>query len=289
MQGRTGVKKHEGDQLQPLFSHKAGDASVLWKIMFIGEDMLVGEERSLCDGRVRFFVRSLRDGALLLDGYVPEDWTASDLSLGGLESTSDRLFYLHAHHAEGPEHRGIWAVDPLKDCEVVWKQPGVSFVANLGTSLLGYTRSSFAGFPERQYHLLDATSGTLLRSFSAEEEAEVQLLRSKAPLEEERQGVILPELVSSEETQGGVERLGQGGITASVTHAVREGSRFCADIDIVCDNGSRYSSRIASDVSSPYLNYFLLKGVSVYYIKERKELIGVNCSCSPNRGTAVPD
>ncbi|TNJ37201.1 hypothetical protein [Prosthecochloris vibrioformis] len=280
------MKNHAVCQLHPLLLHMAEDGSVIWKIMFIGQDMLVGEERSLSDGRVSFFVISTGEARSLLKGYVPGEWEGSDLSLAGLESTSDTLFYLHAHHAEGPEHRGIWAIDPLQGGKVAWKQPGMSFVANLGSSLLGYTRSSFAGFPERQYHLLDASNGMLLKSFSSEEEVLVQSLRSKAPAEEQRQGVQLPELTGSEGGQGGVERLQHDGVTVSVTHSVTAGHRFSADLELECGDGRRHVGRIASDVSSPYLNYFLLKGVSVYYIKERKELIGVNCSCSPNRGTA---
>ena len=292
-----------GDPAAERFlSYSAPDDSVIWKIMFLDSGCLVGELHRPAEGRTSYFALDTRNGSLVMNDFAPEPAIVAEESASllrtGLFTTAKSLFYLHSYVDEGPEHMGIWAVDPLKG-SVVWQRQDLSLVCNLGHALLAYRAGSFAGFPERCYFLLDPMSGRVIQT-PGEDASLVNALRAEAPIEEDRQGIRLPLFYhQSDECNMSVEGLavlrriaGRGlceyifrdNVLAAAVHrpdSATGSPAFTTDLELWCSGQQLYSDRVCEANPAPCMNYFLLKDVSLYYIKKRTELAGVrfNAAC----------
>lgn len=260
----------------------------IWQIMFTGSGTLVAQKRDTGRRQAIFFSLDPDSGKLLTDGFQPllsdEAGPAGEGWFTGLESTSEHLAYCHSYMQNSPEHLGIWAYDPGEG-RVAWTRPDVVFSANLGTDLLVYRPTVFAGFPERFFMLLDALTGRTVRELG-EDNPETASLRMNAVPEEDRQQVRLPlmtsaaglphELVAISLPETALlEYIPSGKSGALAVHEPHGHSGTWVSSIKVCRNGFLYEDTMLRDTEAPALNNFLIRGDKLYYIKGKEELVSV--------------
>ncbi len=267
----------------PLWRYFPSEGALLWKIMFLEPDLVVCENRLLKINKTLFTCLSLGSGKkILTDFFLDEQFgemTDSD-SMTGLETTRGNLFYIHGYQDNSPEHRGIWAIDPVK-ADVIWSRPEAAFVANLEEAMLVYASGSFAGFPERNYFLLDARSGEVLETIGGDAE-KANRFRRESLRDEEMQKVLLPRVqepgrsIPELSGEGLGEYIEHDGLLVTAIHMPgRGGGRFDAIIRGYRKGSMVYEDTLVAGASVPCMNYFLLRGVTLYYIKNMNELISV--------------
>lgn len=254
-----------------------------WKIMFLEPDLLVSENRQRKTGKTFFSCLSLESGKEVqreFDLEASVQGVAEQGLMAGLETTRGNLFYVHGYEDNSPEHRGIWAVDPLRN-GIVWARPEAAFVANLQDGMLVYASGSFAGFPERSYYLLDAQNGEVLEAIG-EDALKANSMRREALSDENMQQVILPELAGHDRILPGLsgkefaEYIEHEGLRITVIHSAgKSGEGFDATITVFRDGAIIYQDSLAKNATLPCMNYFLLRNVTLYYIRDMNELISV--------------
>lgn len=254
-----------------------------WKIMFLEPDLLVSENRQRETGRTFFSCLSLGSGREVqreFDLDISVQGVTGQGSMAGLETTRGNLFYVHGYEDNSPEHRGIWAVDPLRNV-IVWARPEAAFVANLQEGMLVYASGSFAGFPERSYYLLDAQNGEVLESIG-QNALKANSMRRESLSDEDMQQVILPELAGHDRMLPGLsgedfsEYIEHEGLRITVIHSAGEnGEGFDSAITAFRDGVTIYRDNLARSAALPCVNYFLFRNVTLYYIKNMNELISV--------------
>lgn len=255
-----------------------------WKIMFLEPDLLVSENRQRKTGRTFFSCLSLGSGREVQKefdlGASLEGFTEQEGSMAGLETTRGSLFYVHGYEQNSPEHRGIWAVNPLRNM-IAWARPEASFVAHLQDGMLVYASRSFAGFPERSYYLLDAQNGEVLEAIGADA-LKANSMRRESLSDEDIQQVILPESAGHDLMLPGLsgkefsEYIEHEGLRITVIHSAgKSGGGFDSTITVFRDGATIYRDSLAKNAALPCVNYFLLRNVTLYYIKDMNELISV--------------
>ncbi|MEC9485875.1 MAG: hypothetical protein UMU76_00035 [Prosthecochloris sp.] len=276
-------------------AYRTACGSVIWSIMFLDNGMLVGEERSEGGRKTSFFAVAADGRNVVMRDFVLPEPAGDEAGTGvmtGLETTAAHLCLLHRYHGQGPEHVGLWAVDPVAG-RVVWQRPDVSFAAHLGKNLLVYRTGSFAGFPERSYLVIDAVSGEVVEQLG-DDAGRANMLRMKALREEDRQGVVLPgmrrvaegiaaqhrNLVDDEfRPESAYEYIERDDLFAGAVHRIEQtasGAVFSAEL-LVYRNGKKwFSDTICTGSSQPCMNYFLVRGVHMYYIRNRRELVSLH-------------
>ena len=255
-----------------------------WKIMFLESGLLVCENRLRETGKTFFTCLELGAGKEILKDFSLDDRIRGMMggnSMTGLETTRGTLFYIHGYQGNSPEHSGLWAVDPL-EAEVIWARPEAVFVANLRGGMLVYAAGSFAGFPERSYFLLDTESGEVLDTIG-EDAARANSLRRESLSDEELQQVVLPEIMSPDRLAPGLsgegfsEYIEQQGLLITVIHMPTKDSKgFDATIRVYHNDTKVYEDVLARGTAVPCVNYFLLRDVTLYYIRNMNELIAVH-------------
>ena len=267
-----------------LWGFTPENGALFWKIMFLEPDLVVCENRFTGEKAASFTCLSLRSGKDILREFTldaGDHATDHEDRMTGLETTRGNLFYIHGYQSESPEHAGLWAIDPLK-AGVKWARPDVAFVAHLEKGMLVYSAGSFAGFPERNYMLLDARTGEV-KELIGQNARRANALRAEAQDDAEMQNVLLPR--SDEEREMVVGRSGpivreyieHQGILVSVSHEKsKRGKGFDAGIRAFYDGKLLYQDMLAEGMAVPCLNYFLLRGVTLYYIRNMNELIAVH-------------
>ncbi|MBM3162830.1 MAG: DUF4905 domain-containing protein [Chlorobi bacterium] len=268
--------------------YHAGNGSVIWRLMFTGTGQLVGQKRLPMERRSLFFSISERSGRVLFDDFLlltPDGSApAGESWLTGIETVAGNLVFLHAYRPNSPEHLGLWAVDAATG-ELVWSRMDIVFCAILDEGFLVYRPSSFAGFPERTYLVIDPASGmACTRPESGDIDAAVEMLRRNTLQEEQRQGVTLPELLSPEGPEHDAARTGMelreciaaGSVTAVVLHDCDEPSGGWRSILRIIRQGKTvYEDVMAEKSARPPLNSFLLHGGGLYYTKGESELVAL--------------
>ncbi|UZJ37066.1 DUF4905 domain-containing protein [Prosthecochloris sp. SCSIO W1103] len=271
------------EQSVPLWRYLPSGNARLWRIMFLEPDLLVCENRLQEVGKTSFTCLSLASGKEILKDFSLSDHVQGMIGescMTGLETARGNLFYIHGYQDNSPEHKGIWAVDPRK-ADVVWARPEAAFVANLEDGMLVYAAGSFAGFPERSYFLLDFKSGEVLETIG-DDAAKANKMRMGALSDEALQKVELPVMQNPGGTgagslvEGFYESIEHDRLLVTVTHSPAEdGKTFDATIEAFRDSIKVYEDTLASRTTVPSVNYFLLRGVILYYIRGMNELISV--------------
>jgi hypothetical protein len=266
------------DALKPFgeaWRYDGGDGAVLWHLSFTGSGTLFGQKRFPADRRAFFFAVDPDEGRVLIDDFQPLD-PALDSPLGGgwftgIESTHRDLVYLHAWQEGSPLHRGILAV-LARTGSISWSQPGLEYVAHTDAGLLACRQTSFAGFPERSYVLLDPLTG----KESACEDA--SSLRASAMGEEERQKVLLPQAAERlPDGSGGGESIACGSVVAFSVHE-KAGDGWRSILRLWIDGIEVYCDVMEEGGSMPARNNFLIRGDKLYYIKKKRELVAFTLS-----------
>ncbi|ABB24479.1 DUF4905 domain-containing protein [Pelodictyon luteolum] len=257
-------------QHREAWRYDCGDGAILWQLSFTGSGMLFGQKRFPGDRRSLFFAIDPEAYRVLIDDFQPLD-PASGLPLGagwftGIESTHRDLVYLHAWQEGSPLHRGIWAV-LARTGSILWSQPGLEYVAHTDSGLLACRQSSFAGFPERNYLLLDPLTG---KESACDDAAG---LRASAIGEDARQEVQLPEATERlpDGSRGG-ESIVRGRVVAGSVHEDLEG-RWRSTLRLWEDGMEVYCDVMDEGGSMPARNNFLIRGDKLYYIKKKRELV----------------
>jgi hypothetical protein len=245
--------------------------------MFPEEGLVAGLKRFPEARKASLFCLDATTGHAVTDDFVLMIAEGSDSPVGdgwmfGLETTHGGLLYCHAFQPGSPEHQGIWALD-LSGRRVAWSRPEAVFAANLGTSLLVYRTRLFAGFPEREYWLVDPMTGEVLEALGTGHERP-NLLRMSAVDEETRQGIILPEVRPSD--AGPVEFIEAGPVRVEGLHvsSLLPGEWRSA-VRVRIGGQLVFEGSMSSASPGPLLNNFLIRGSTLYYIKENEELTGV--------------
>jgi hypothetical protein len=270
------------------WSYHAGEGAVIWQLMFTSAGHVIGQKRVPASRLSYLFCLSADNGKVLSDNYLLMQGSEPDAAVGegwlvGLETTFEELVLCHAFFPGTPEHQGLWAIDPAEE-KVVWKRPELVFAANLGSSLLMYRNAVFAGFPERDYVLLDPRSGREIELPPLDHEA-ANRLRSSAEPEELRQGIVLPETAAlSQElmtagggSRGASEVIVLDGLRVEAIHEISSSSGLWrSEIRAYLGGETFWMDTMAEDARQPACNNFLVNGSSLYYIKSNEELVQVS-------------
>ncbi len=271
------------DIYQPAWRYTPANDGLVWRIMFAEPDIVVCENRVRDTGRSFYSCLSGVNGKEVLCSYVPgehEDGLAGLWYMTGLETTRDKLFYVHGYEKGSPEHKGVLAVDPLRAAKA-WIRPEASFVANLPDGMLVYASGSFAGFPEKSYYLLDGTCGEVIDVVGRDPQ-KVNRLRSQVLSDETLQGVVLPssaepgKMMQGQRPEELAEYIEHDGRLAVVTHgAAKKGKGYDAVFRLYRNGRKIYQDIMALGTTVPCMNYFLLQGVTLYYIRNMTELVAL--------------
>ncbi|NTU52587.1 MAG: hypothetical protein HGA97_02575 [Chlorobiaceae bacterium] len=260
-----------------------GSGAMIWQLMFSGSESVMGIKRFPERRQATLFCLNSETGRVLCDDFVLTEAEGLTVPAGdgwmiGLETTYDGLLFCHTYLPGTPEHLGIWAVD-LPGKVMVWSRPDLVFVANLGKEFLVCKIRVFAGFPERQYLLLDPCTGEEIEDGGIELEC-ANRLRQEAESEQERQGIILP--VSCMDEAGYAENIGHGAGMVTGRHRMRseESGTVVWDsfLEIAAGEQIYYEDTMAAGLSAPTFSNFLIRAGRLYYIKEKEVLISVSLS-----------
>ncbi|NTU57619.1 MAG: hypothetical protein HGB00_01650 [Chlorobiaceae bacterium] len=260
------------------WSWDGGSGAMIWQLMFLDSGNVLGIKRIPSQRSASLFCLQSETGMALCDDFVLKNADQPDSPVGegwmiGLETTHGELALCHSYQPGSPEHLGIWAVD-LSAGHMVWSRPELTFAANLGSSLLAYRTRVFAGFPDREYSLVDSMTGVDIEHMGNGHERPNRL-RDSAESEQARQGILLPELVRSGLEP--VESVSCGAYRAEGYHRmnVADGTWF-SGLRIMMGELAVYDDVMASNAPMPLFNNILIKGSTLYYIKGDRELISVS-------------
>ncbi|NTW53294.1 MAG: DUF4905 domain-containing protein [Chlorobaculum sp.] len=265
-----------------LWTWHGGKDAIIWQLMF-GGDTVMGIKRFAQERKASFFCLEASTGRVLCDDFALTTGDESETLVGdgwmiGLETVHTGLLFCHAFQPGSPEHLGIWAVD-LPASRIAWSRPDLAFTANLGDALLAYRSIVFAGFPEREYYLLDPLTGREIEHLGTAHERPNQL-RDAAESEEARQGILLPE--GAFDDQGHVERIDLGASSVTVRHRLESGAEgipgWVAMLSVAEGDRLIHDEVMASGEPMPVFNSFLMKEGRLYYIKEREYLVSLAVS-----------
>ncbi|RTY39176.1 DUF4905 domain-containing protein [Chlorobium phaeovibrioides] len=261
--------------LKSRWIHDCGEGAVIWHLAFTPSGTLVGQKRFAEDRQALFFTIDPLSGSVYVAGWVAVDPVQGAVIgegwFAGIETVHQQLVYIHSWQDASPEHRGIWAFDPVKG-EVRWSRPEFVFSANTPGGLLVYRIVFFAGLPERRYALLDPLRGTLVEGGDIAAE-EALLLQRGAETEEQRQGVLLPEM--DPQSGGGREWMLLEGICVEGLHRTDRDGGWQSSLRIVESGTLLYEDAMESGSSKPLWNNFLVRGGDLYYIRNKRELVCV--------------
>ena len=259
------------------WSWHAGKGELLWQLMFPEGGIVAGLKRNPASRTASLFCLEEGSGREICGSFVPKVAEGSEMPVGegwmlGLETTHGALLFCHAFQTGSPEHQGLWAVD-LPARRVAWGRPEAVFAANLGDALLVYRNRMFAGFPEREYWLIDPRNGEVLESLGTGHERP-NLLRMSDPGEESRQGIALPEARMA--LDGPIEAIESGIATVEGRHApsMLPGA-WRSTVTARVGGLTVHDGVMASASPAPLFNNFLVRGQKLYYFRENEELVAV--------------
>ncbi len=281
-------------ELSVCWRYDAGRGALIWQLMFTETGELVGQKRFTSTRKALFFCIDIMTGDVVRDDFLLMDHLhpvpAGEGWFVGLETTLDNLVYCYASHSQSPEHQGIWAIDFWSD-KVIWSRPDIVFAANLDHAFLVYQLSVFGGFPERHFLLIDPFTGRDIRSFGLDS-SEVNALRQEVVQEEDRQQVILPDVVTEEITDVrlAMHRLGidetircecivQWPLTVAALHEQDAlTGLWNSSLKVWKMDSLIYTDSMEVSVEKPFLNNFLIRKENLYYLKNKEELVCVALS-----------
>ena len=282
------------EPLSLLWRYDGGRGSLIWQLMFTSTGEVVGQKRFSATRQSLLFCLDAASGELFTDDYLLMDPLHSvPLAEGwftGLETTVHHLVYCYTYQPQSPEHQGIWAVD-LKNGRLEWSRPDLVFAANLGHEFLAYRSSSFGGFPERHFLLMDPLTGKVIRPPGIDS-LEVNTLKEAVVPEEDRQQVMLPDFLTDGMVEARIalqragipenahcESLLYGRFTVAALHEpVGQGGAWRSFIKVWQEDHLLYADCMEEGALKPSLNNFLIQGGRLYYIKKKEELLCIALS-----------
>ncbi len=260
-----------------LWSWHGGNGALIWQLMF-SSDAVMGIKRFPQERKAAFFCLESSTGRVLRDDFVLTAGDENETPVGdgwmiGLETVHGSRLVCHTYQPGSPEHQGIWVIN-LPEARVVWSRPDLTFTANLGDVFLAYRSIVFAGFPERDYVLIDPLSGCELEHLGTAHERPNQL-RDAAQSEEERQRILLPDTAFDE--AGHVENINHGATSVTAFHRIEPVAEgvpgWVSTLSVSECERLVHEDVMASGEPMPVFNSFLIKDDRLYYIREREFLV----------------
>jgi len=160
---------------------------IIWRLLFSGNDRIVGEDRDQHSKRVSFFCLDARSGKPLWEDLrMDEQWWIT------IELIGEGVLFLNEFvRPDLPEQGKIYAVD-LETGSLLWKNSELKILFVAGAQVYAVREL----FDRRIYYALDVRSGERVSEFEDGAE-QINLLREewKSTVEE---GMLFPEILTEQ-------------------------------------------------------------------------------------------
>ena len=271
----------ETGKIKPKWTFTAKGA--IWRILFSGNGMIVGEDRDEETKSLSFFFLDESTGRVVSHGAKYGDGWWS-----GIEAVDGNTVYIHGYASpDMPIHRGITAVD-LFSGSVLWETPDVKFVRVEEGTIVAVREY----FEKKVFYRLDPAQGTVL------EETEnmsgpgngsgivIDERRYRFPetLQWGDDGVsrIIREHLRPEELAGGVEYIEHDDMILFNYH---KRNRKSTQDRMVLDNKFKivskanekmiFSETLDTDAAYPVPDAFFFHDEMMFYVKNRSILTAI--------------
>jgi hypothetical protein len=258
----------------------------LWRILFSGSGRIVGEDRDEAKKEVTFFCLDEVNGNVLWQGVAfDERWWI------GIETFYDGMVYLHEYiKPDLPQHKKIIALD-LESGNLLWRNDEFEPLFFAGSKFIAVKSS----FEKRVLYELDPTTGEIQREYSEDSE---DFDTARRGLDTSQRDFVFPEIYVSgvghedelndsiqmhcdfRKLAGNIEYIYRAGLLFFNYHE-RTGSSSTDQpllnniFKIVNTNKNRvvHFEVLNGNASAPTPDSFFIKGVQLFYIKDKKRLV----------------
>lgn len=249
--------------------------SVLWRVMFSGDGLIIAEDRDTESKTVTFLCLDEATGRILWSGKnFGEPWWI------GLLGVKEGTLYLHGYKKpDMPEHKHIFAVD-VRTGELRWKNSDCAFLAISGTDVYGFKDL----FERRVFYRIDGRTGVLQEELSALPESIDQQARYEKtdflfPAGVPKEGTAASEVVRKSGDVIAAEYIQGEAVTVLNTYTRNtppaEGMKNTLMVIDQASGKKLYTDLLNSSTPYPVPDSFFMDGDRLYYIKERTTLVAV--------------
>jgi len=160
---------------------------IIWRVLFSGNDRIVGEDRDQQSKSVSFFCLNARSGEVLWEGLRLDEhwWVAIELIRDGV------LFITEFVRPDLPELGKIYAVD-LETGKVLWTNSELKMLFVAGSRVY----ASRELFERRVYYALDLRTGEHVGELGGDAE-QIYLLKEEGGSTSE-EGLLFPEVLTEQ-------------------------------------------------------------------------------------------
>ena len=275
-------------KLKPEWEYRV--KGILWRLLFSGNERIVGEDRDDQSKSVSFFCVDAKSGKLLWEGLRMDEpwWITIEVVREGV------LFMNEFVKPDLPVQGKIYAVD-IETGKVLWTNAELKMLFIAGSRV--YAVRDF--FERRVYYALDLRTGELVSEFGSDAD-QIHLLR-----EEERstseEGLLFPETLTKqsrdysivhpivsrrcdeENIKGPVEFIHLGKYVLMSFHQFTDTQRRTQDgmVDnrlLIVDSVSQkivYEELLNRKAVNPAPDSFFVKDDLVYFIREKQHLVAI--------------
>ena len=187
-------------QIKPAWTYDAG--SLIWRIFFTSNNLIIGETRNQEEKSTRFFCIDARSGKPLWQNIgFEEPWWI------GVEAVHERWMILHGFvRPDIPEHRGIRVLD-IESGSLLWRNDDLSFWF-IDNEILYAHKYLF------EKHIgaeLDIKTGAILHEHADDLDMLLELRQKISQRESERQqAVLFPDVFDQKEGDSAVGKIIHG-------------------------------------------------------------------------------
>lgn len=262
----------------------------LWRVLFSHGDLVAGEHRNNDKKSVTFFCIDSRTGKeKWTHNREGEEWWTT------IEGVYGRYLYLHAFaKPDLPNPRHVTSID-METGRILWDHPELTFLYVKDDSVV----VEQSGMLSTKCHRLDPVSGEILDTIEDRDTIENERLEARA--NDPHVQLTFPEMYNPEFNDHGlfarivgnlqrkerlvdpVEVLQHGNNLIVCFHKVKSGGAngntlLTHELIIFHKNdfNELYSDVLFDDASAPVPDGFFLRGNTLYYIREKSELVAVN-------------
>jgi len=277
------MKIFQGSKLKISWTHQSKE--IIWRLLPTSSNLLIGEARNPEMKQVSFFCIDARTGKPFWQNLTfDEQWWV------GIEGVHrDVLFFHEFATPELPEHKKIRAVKTVSG-EQLWVNEEVQFFKASGNVVY----VSKMGFEQQQFFELDLLGGSIRREISFEDvsglEAESDFsgtniqfpshLNKDESIANSLKGIVVKEIKSSvyaEHIEHGAQVI--VGYYLPAEKSNQEHPMLNQYLMVGDSRGKQvFQDVINVGVSYPTPDGFLCMNDTLYYIRNRKELVAVDLS-----------
>jgi hypothetical protein len=263
----------------------------LWRFIFGGDNIIVGETRDLKERKVYFFTVDIKSGKTLLKDFLFEDgnyW----ISIEG--ATSDIVFLHRYEKPELPYHKNIIALD-IRTGNKLWENDYYLYLFNTKSKLYAYKQK----FESTDIVELNMNDGSVIRKFAEDENTNIHKIREANDdlfLEFTDYPVKLENSCNENILSITKEETGNNKIKGNIEYIVKNNLLIfnyyvSSGIDLNDINRNIYENRfciydlnsgekIFSDILNKKSMYdvpdnFFVKDNFLFYLREKKEIVAI--------------